>query len=121
MRNVTSLSRSGLSDFLIQRATAIVLLVYALCVIGFLLANPHVEYADLLRYFANPAMQLFSTLAVISIAAHAWIGIWTVATDYVREHYFGRHATTWRLAIEFACMLVLFVYVGWGLAIIWRL
>src|SRR5262249_40056005 len=73
VKNVTSLSRSGLSDFVIQRVTAVVLLVYALCVIGFLLENPDVEYATLLRYFSHPAMQLFTTLAVISIAAHAWI------------------------------------------------
>jgi len=121
VRSVTSLSRSGLSDFLIQRVSALVLLIYALCVVGFLLMNPNAEYATLLRYFSHPSMQLFSTLAVISIAAHAWIGMWTVATDYVREHYFGKHATLWRLAMQLGCLLVLFVYVGWGLAIIWRL
>jgi succinate dehydrogenase / fumarate reductase membrane anchor subunit len=121
VRNVTSLSRSGLSDFVIQRVTAIVLLVYTLCVVGWLLSRPDADYAAFVAYFGHPAMQVFSTLAVLSIAAHAWIGMWTVATDYIREHYFGRHNTAIRITFQFACLAALFVYVLWGLAIIWRL
>lgn len=121
VRNVTSLSRSGLSDFVIQRVTAVLLLVYTLCVIGWMLARPGFDHAALVGYFGHPAMQIFSTLAVVSIAGHAWIGMWTVATDYIRDHYFGRFATIVRIAFEFTCLLALFVYVLWGLAIIWRL
>jgi len=121
VRNVTSLSRSGLSDFVIQRVTAVVLLVYTLCVVGFLLSRPDLDHVGLSAYFGHPAMQIFSTLAVLSIAAHAWIGMWTVATDYIRDHYFGAHSTSFRIAFQFACLMVLFVYVLWGLAIIWRL
>jgi len=121
VRNVTSLSRSGLSDFVIQRVTAVVLFVYTLCVVGWLLAQPAADYAAFAAYFGHPAMQIFSTLAVLSIAAHAWIGMWTVATDYIRDHYFGRHSTAIRITFQFACLTALFVYVLWGLAIIWRL
>jgi len=121
VRNVTSLSRSGLSDFLIQRVTAVILLVYTLCVSGFLLANPDVQYDQLMAYFAHPAMQIFSTLTVLAIVGHAWIGMWTIATDYIRPHYFGAYATVARVVFEFVCLLALFVYVVWGIAIIWRL
>jgi succinate dehydrogenase / fumarate reductase membrane anchor subunit len=121
VRNVTSLSRSGLSDFVIQRVTAVVLLVYALCVVGFLLSRAELDHAALVAYFGHPAMQVFSTLAIVSIAAHAWIGMWTVATDYIRDHYFGKHSTSFRITFEFVCLLALFVYVLWGLAIVWRL
>ena len=37
--NVTSLTRSGLADFLVQRISAVVLALYTLCVFGFLLVT----------------------------------------------------------------------------------
>lgn len=119
--NVTSLTRSGLSDFLIQRVSAVVLTLYTLCVTGFFLTHPGVTHADLVAYFSNPVMVLFSTAMVISTAAHAWIGMWTVGTDYIRDHYFGRHHTAIRLVYQSGCVLFIFVYVLWALQLFWSL
>jgi succinate dehydrogenase / fumarate reductase membrane anchor subunit len=119
--NVTSLTRSGLSDYLVQRVSAIVLLAYTLCVVGYFVVTPAVDHAALVDYFGAPAMQLFSTLAVLATAAHAWIGMWTVGTDYIRPHYFGAHATSWRLLYQAIVLVVLFVYVAWALQIFWAL
>ena len=47
---VLSLSRSGLTDFVIQRVTAVILLVYTLCVLGFFL-SVDVDYAALTAWF----------------------------------------------------------------------
>jgi succinate dehydrogenase / fumarate reductase membrane anchor subunit len=118
---VTSLSRSGLSDFVIQRVTAVILAVYMLCVIGWLLANPQLTHEALVAYLGSFPMQLFSSLAILATAAHAWIGMWTIGTDYVREHYFGASATTFRFIYQAVCMLMLFAYVGWGMRIFWSL
>lgn len=117
--NITSLSRSGLWDWVIQRITAVVLALYALCVGGFLLANPDLTRADLVGYFGQGVMQMFSTLALLSLAAHGWIGLWTVGTDYIRPHYFGGRATSFRFIYQSACIITLFVYVLWGLQILW--
>jgi succinate dehydrogenase / fumarate reductase membrane anchor subunit len=119
--NVTSLTRSGLSDFVIQRVSAVVLTVYTLCVVGFFLANPELTHAGLLAYFSSTTMLLFSTLAVLSTAAHAWIGMWTIGTDYIGEHYFGRHSTAFRLVYQAGCLMLLFVYVAWALQLFWSL
>ena len=119
--NATSLTRSGLSDYLVQRVSAIVLLAYTLCVVGYFVVTPAVDHAALVDYFGAPAMQLFSTLAVLATAAHAWIGMWTVGTDYIRPHYFGAHATSWRLLYQALVLVVLFVYVAWALQIFWAL
>ena len=117
--NVTSFGRSGLSDFVLQRVSAVILAVYALCVLGFFLANPDISYAKLSGYFSSTPMKLFSTLALFSTAAHAWIGMWTVGTDYVLPLGFGRYATFLRLVYQATCVVVLFVYVLWGLEIFW--
>jgi succinate dehydrogenase / fumarate reductase, membrane anchor subunit len=119
--NVTSLTRSGLGDFVVQRVTAIIIALYAFCVLGFFLVTPDLSHEALLGYFGNTIMRLFSTLAVLATAAHAWIGMWTVGTDYLRPHYFGAHATSWRLAYQAICLVVLFVYVAWALQIFWRI
>ncbi len=121
VNNVMSLSRSGLKDFVIQRATAVVLALYVFCIVGFYLANPGMDRATLLGYFSSLPMKVFSIMAVLATVAHAWIGMWTVGTDYIREHYFGAHATTFRVVYQVGCLLVLFVYALWGIDIFWRL
>ena len=65
--NVTSLTRSGLADYLIQRITAVVLALFTLFVLGFLLTTPHVTHAELVSYFGGPIMKLFSILAVTAM------------------------------------------------------
>ena len=45
--NVTSFSRSGLSDFLIQRFSAVILGLYALCVVSFFVVNPNIAHGEL--------------------------------------------------------------------------
>jgi succinate dehydrogenase / fumarate reductase, membrane anchor subunit len=119
--NVTSLTRSGLADYVVQRVSAVVIALYSLFVLGFFLVTPQLGHAELSAFFSTMSMQLFSTLAVLATAAHAWIGMWTVGTDYIRPHYFGTHATAWRMAYQIVCLGVLFVYVAWALQIFWSL
>ena len=118
---VTSLSRSGLSDFLIQRVSALVLAAYALCLLSFFIVNKELTHQALTAFFGAPAMQAFSVLAVLSTAAHGWIGLWTVGTDYIRPHYFGRHATVLRILYLGASALLLFLYAWWGVRLFWGL
>lgn len=117
---VASLGRSGLADFVAQRVSALVLLAYTLCVLGFFLAAPP-TYERLAAFFGNLPMQAFTTLAVLALAAHAWVGMWTIGTDYVREHYFGRGHAVVLAAYQVGCLAVVFVYLLWPLAVVWGL
>lgn len=121
VRNVTSLSRSGLSDFVLQRVSAAIMALYTLCVLGFFLANPDVTHAQLVTYFGSTPMLVFSTLLVLATAAHAWIGMWTVGTDYIRPHYFGAHATSFRLVYQAGCVALIFLYVVWAMQVFWSI
>ena len=113
--NVTSLTRSGLSDFVVQRVSAVIIGLYTLCVLGFFVVTPGVTHGQLVAYLGSTAMQVFSTLAILSTAAHAWIGMWTIGTDYIQAHYFGSHATAFRLFYQYGVIGLLFVYVAWAL------
>ena len=119
--NVTSLTRSGLADYLIQRVTAVILALYTLCVLGFFVTTPEMGHAELVGYFSHPVMKVFNILAVLATAAHAWVGMWTVGTDYIRPHYFGAHATAWRITYQVLCLIALFVFVVYTLPLFWSL
>ena len=119
--NVTSLTRSGLSDFVIQRVSAVIIAAYVICLVGFAATNPELSHAGLVQYFGSLAMKLFSTLAIGATAAHAWIGMWTIGTDYLREAHIGSWATALRFVYQSLCVLVIFIFVGWGLTIFWSL
>ena len=110
--NVTSFGRSGLYDWMIQRVTAVVLLAYTLFIVGFLLLNPDVDFQQWQALFANTAMRIFTLLLVLSFAAHAWIGLWWVTTDYIPM-------TGLRFLVQAVTGLMTFVYVAWAIHIIW--
>ena len=119
--SVTSLGRSGLSDWVLQRLSAVVLGAYGLCVVGFFVTADSLDHAALTGFFGSLPLQLFTTLAVLSLAAHAWIGMWTIGTDYVRRHYFGRAHTVFLAAYQMVCLTAIFVYVLWPLSVVWGL
>ncbi len=113
-----SLTRSGLTDYIVQRVTAVILAAYTLCLLGFFLLGEPTTHDSLVAFFGNTPMQIFSTLALLSTIAHAWIGMWTVGTDYLRPAHIGA-ATSVRFVYQIGCMLALFVYLIWALRLIW--
>ncbi len=117
--NATNLSRSGLSDWLIQRFSAVVLAAYILCILGSLALTPDMTFSEWRGLFDSTAMRLFSLLALISLCAHAWIGMWTVGTDYLTERQLGGAATFIRLFYQAVCVLAIVIYMLWGVEIFW--
>ena len=116
---VLALSRSGLSDFVVQRVTAVVLAVYTFWLVGFFVSG-NVSYTTLQEFFLSTPMQIFSTLAVLSTIAHAWIGMWTVGTDYLRPAHIGSLATSIRFVYQLLCLLALFIYLLWAMQLVWQ-
>jgi len=117
VRAVTSFGRSGLSDWLVQRVSGVILLAYFICIGGTLLSG--VDYEGWHAMFQLTSMRIFTLLALLSLAAHAWIGMWSVSTDYLTERMLGERGNLLRLAFQIACALLIFVYVIWGIQILW--
>lgn len=120
VNSVTNLGRNGLADWLVQRVSGVVLLAYML-VVGFYLlcSGSDLSYEQWSGYFDSTFMRVFSTAAVLSIVSHAWIGLWSVSTDYLTERLMGGRATVLRLAFQAASAVVLFTYLVWGIQILW--
>lgn len=122
--NVTALGRSGLADWLIQRISAVILAVYAVGMIGWFVCQSPIDYAAWHALNNCLAMRIANTLMLLALIAHAWIGIWTILTDYITVVRMdavgiGAYATALRIAMEAVALLWLFVCLVWGAVIIW--
>jgi succinate dehydrogenase / fumarate reductase membrane anchor subunit len=115
----TAFSRNGLSDWLWQRFTAIVLMAYTLFIVGYLLANPGLTYEQWSGLFAQAWVRWFSALVLVSIVVHGWIGLWVVLTDYITKRMVGAIALPTRIIVLFTYAVVNVVFLVWGVEILW--
>ena len=118
---VTSFGRSGLYDWLIQRVSAVALAAYSVFIVAYLLLNPGLDYAQWSDLFNQLWMRVFSLVALISFLAHAWIGLWSVLSDYLTNRLLGAKATWMRLVCQGVLGLVATTYLVWGIEIFWGL
>ena len=84
VQSVTNLGRSGLSDWLIQRFTAVILAAFTVFLSVFILLNPDLSYSQWNALFDMTWVKIFTLMTVLSVVGHAWVGLWTVATDYIK-------------------------------------
>ena len=117
--SVTNPGRSGLSDWVIQRASAVILGLYTVGLAGWFLCQPAVDFAAWQALNQCLGMRIANTLALLALIAHAWIGIWTILTDYVTTRQLGALATGLRLVLQGIAYLWLFACLIWGAVIIW--
>ncbi len=116
---VTSFGRSGLYDWLVQRVSAVVMAAYLVVVVGFVLLTPDLTYTEWKGLYSSLWMRVFSLVTLFSIAAHAWIGLWAVLTDYLTTRTMGAKATILRVAAQLGLGVVTVTYVVWGIEILW--
>jgi succinate dehydrogenase / fumarate reductase, membrane anchor subunit len=103
----------GLRDWLAQRITAVIMAVYTL-IMAFVLSTgkPH-TYDSWRDLFSSGWMRVATLLFVVSLAWHAWVGVRDILMDYIKPDGL-------RLALQVLTLLLLAIYVGWGIQILWR-
>jgi succinate dehydrogenase / fumarate reductase, membrane anchor subunit len=109
-----SLTGSGLKDWLVQRFSSLSIALYFFVLLGFFCLHPNLDHASLRHFFSTTWMQVFSLTALLSLFLHAWVGIWTVITDYI-------NLFTIRLIIQVLVIYTLIVYFFWGVEILWKI
>lgn len=116
---VTSFGRSGLSDWIIQRFTAVIMTAYLIFIVGFLVKHPDVSFDQWSALFSQLWVRIFTLAVIFSIAAHGWIGLWGVLTDYVTARMMGPKALFIRVSVLFIYAVVTLAFVVWGVDILW--
>lgn len=108
---VGSFGRNGVHDYVLLRASAIVILAYVLYLVGFV-TFADIDYFTWVDFFSLTLTKVFSLFALIAMLVHSWIGLWQVLTDYVKN-------TLLRAILQFLLTSTAFVYVISGFVILW--
>lgn len=112
MEVATSLGRNGLQDWLIQRVTAVILAAYTIFLVVYLVINPNMRYEEWRWLFASQWMRIATLITLFSLLSHAWIGLWTVITDYIKP-------ISIRLPVQIFFILALLACLFWGIDSLW--
>jgi succinate dehydrogenase / fumarate reductase, membrane anchor subunit len=112
VNQVSALGRNGVFDWLMQRASALIVLSYVMFLVFFLVTHSPLAYHDWQLLFTHRAMRVFTVLVALAIAIHAWIGLWGVLMDYVK-------CSMLRLFIKLAVVVMLLVELIWLIDILW--
>jgi succinate dehydrogenase membrane anchor subunit len=112
VRRVVTGAHYGLRDWLAQRVTAVIMVIFTLLLAGILLISPPHDDASWKAIFSNRWMRIASFLFFVSLFWHAWVGMRNILMDYV-------HTTSVRLMLEILVILSLVFYAIWSVEILW--
>ena len=102
----------GLRDWLAQRVTAVVMVVFTIIFVAALIRHSPMGYGEWKALFTHGAMRVLTLLFFLSLFYHAWIGVRDILMDYIQP-------TGIRLFLEVLVILVLVGYGIWTISILW--
>lgn len=110
---VLGIGRSGVQDWLLQRISAVILAVF----LGYVMVNwwcmPANDFLLWQQVFKSLCGQIITSLALVAMLVHAWIGMWTISTDYIKF--------TWlRLLVQLSIIGLLLTELSWGVFLLWK-
>ena len=111
VKPINSFTNSGVADWAWQRYTAVIMTVYILSMFGYVFTH-QITYASWSALFELQIMKLATFTFIGCLIIHAWIGIWTVITDYVKCPVASR-------VLNGIFILGYFVCFAWSAAILW--
>lgn len=112
VKSVLGVNHRGLTDWLIQRVSAVILAIYAVSLLIYFVLHPDISYAEWHSLFAQNWMKIATILLILALLFHAWVGIWTVLTDYVKNYILN-------ILIQVVVLLALVAFFFFGLQILW--
>jgi succinate dehydrogenase / fumarate reductase membrane anchor subunit len=89
------------------------MVVYIGALLFVLLSTKPVTYGAWRDLFAQGWMRVATLLFVFSLAWHAWVGVRDILMDYIQP-------TAVRLSLQVLTLVLLAVYIGWTVQILWR-
>ena len=104
----------GWKDWLAQRATAVVMALYTLLLLGIALYRGGIDHASWTSLFAYPAFRIATLLFGLALLWHAWIGMRDIWMDYVKP-------VGLRMTLEVLTVMVLIGYAAWLIEVLWGL
>ncbi|MGO4307771.1 MULTISPECIES: succinate dehydrogenase, hydrophobic membrane anchor protein [unclassified Cupriavidus] len=103
----------GLKDWLAQRVTAVIMVIFTVVLAAVYLAFGNPSYEGWSGLFANQWMKILTFLTILSLLFHAWIGVRDIWMDYVKP-------MAVRLVLQVLTILWLVGCAGYAAQILWR-
>ncbi len=103
----------GLRDWLMQRITAVVMLLATLVFAAFFLMHPSVQFEDWQGFLSYQAVRVLALLFFLSLFLHAWVGVRDILMDYIKP-------VGVRLTLQVVVIVTLVSYALWTVSILWR-
>jgi succinate dehydrogenase / fumarate reductase, membrane anchor subunit len=104
----------GLRDWLSQRVTAVLMVLFTLALVAQVLFGAKMGYLRWSQIFGSQWMKVLTFVAIVSLAYHAWVGMRDVWMDYVKP-------VGVRLALQVFTLAWLVGCLGWAVQVLWRL
>jgi succinate dehydrogenase / fumarate reductase membrane anchor subunit len=104
----------GLTDWLAQRVTAVVMAIYSLLVAAMVLSRLPMDHDAWKGMFAPQWFRVATLVFLLCVFYHAWIGARDILMDYIKP-------AAIRLTLEILVILALVVYAVWSVTILWSL
>ena len=114
VKSILSVTHQGLRDWVIQRVSAVLMAIYSVFFLIYFVCHPGLSFTEWHDLFAHTGMKIASILFLVCILFHAWIGVWTIFTDYVKSFVL-------RAILNFFVLLMLAACFFWGLLILWSI
>lgn len=112
VKRIVSGARYGVKDWLVQRFTAVIMLIYTVALLGWLAMQRPLDYDAWRALFGVGWVRYFTLLFAFSLLLHAWVGVRDILMDYVRP-------TRLRLPLQAAAIAALLIYSMWAVNILW--
>lgn len=104
----------GLKDWMAQRATAVVMIVFTVVMaIGLIVQQP-AGFEAWRAYMSQGWVRFASFLFVVALLYHAWVGVRDIWMDYCPPPGL-------RLFMHTLTIVLLTGYAGWAIQVLWRL
>jgi succinate dehydrogenase / fumarate reductase, membrane anchor subunit len=101
----------GLTDWLAQRVTAVVMALYTLALLAIVAWHGGLDHAAWRALWSNVGFRLATFVFAVALLWHAWVGVRNIVMDYVKP-------TGLRLGAQVLTIAVLVVYLGWTVQIL---
>lgn len=112
-RNVVG-AHYGLKDWIAQRITAVLMVLYILIFAICAFSLPDTSYTAWRGLFAGGVMRVATLVFFLALFYHAWIGVRDLFMDYVGSAGI-------RLTLHCAVIVILLGYTAWVAQALWRL
>jgi len=105
----------GLRDWLSQRITAALMVLFTLLLLGqVLLTRGPISYETWAGIFAAQWMKVLTFTVIIALAWHVWVGMRDIWMDYIKPVWL-------RLSLQVFTIVWLVGCAGWAIQVLWRL